>query len=49
MRAGTFYATPAGMPHFVHFEEEAILQINTIGPWGIKYVNAKDDPRQKTQ
>jgi quercetin dioxygenase-like cupin family protein len=46
---GTFYVTPAGMPHFLYFEDEAILQVNTIGPWGIKYVNPKDDPRQKTQ
>ena len=46
---GTFYVTPPGMPHFVHFGEESILQVNTIGPWGIKYVNPKDDPRQKTQ
>ena len=47
--AGTFYATPPGMPHFARFEEETILQVNTVGPWGINYVNPKDDPRQKTQ
>ena len=44
--AGTFVALSPGMPHFAHFEEETILQINTIGPWGINYVNPKDDPRQ---
>nr|ALS90448.1 cupin domain protein [uncultured bacterium] len=49
MPAGTFYVTPPGMPHFVHFDEETIIQVNTIGPWGIKYINPKDDPRQKTQ
>jgi quercetin dioxygenase-like cupin family protein len=47
--AGTFIVTPAGMPHFVHFDDETILQVNTIGPSGINYVNSKDDPRQKTQ
>jgi quercetin dioxygenase-like cupin family protein len=47
--AGTLYATPPGMAHFVRFDEETVIQVNTIGPWGINYINPKDDPRQKTQ
>jgi quercetin dioxygenase-like cupin family protein len=47
--AGTFYATPPGMAHFAQFEEETVIQVSTIGPWGINYVNPKDDPRLKTQ
>jgi len=46
---GSFYATPAGMVHSFSTDEETVVQINSTGPWGIKYVNPKDDPRQKTQ
>jgi quercetin dioxygenase-like cupin family protein len=28
-------------------EGETVLQIGTIGPWGITYVNPTDDPRKK--
>jgi quercetin dioxygenase-like cupin family protein len=47
--AGTLYALPPGMAHFVQFEEDTIIQVSTNGPWGINYINPKDDPRQKTQ
>jgi hypothetical protein len=30
-------------------EEEAVVQLNGVGPWEIKYVNPADDPRKKTQ
>jgi len=26
-----------------------VIQLNSTGPWGINYINPKDDPRQKTQ
>jgi hypothetical protein len=29
--------------------EETVIQINTKGPWGLTYINPKDDPRQKSQ
>ena len=29
-------------------DEETVLQLNSNGPWGLTYVNEKDDPR-KTQ
>ena len=32
---GTFYVLPIGMAHFARFDEETVLQVNTIGPWGI--------------
>ena len=46
--AGSFFALPSGMAHFVFFDEETVIQISTNGPWGLTYVNPKDDPR-KTQ
>jgi quercetin dioxygenase-like cupin family protein len=47
--AGSFSALPPNQPHYVFIDEETVIQISTIGPWGLKYVNPKDDPRQKTQ
>ena len=47
--AGSFYATPPGMVHQFTADEDAVVQLNTMGPWGINYVNPKDDPRQKSQ
>ena len=47
--AGSFFARPPGMAHYVFVEEETVIQISTVGPWGLTYVNPKDDPRQKSQ
>jgi quercetin dioxygenase-like cupin family protein len=47
--AGSFFARPPGMAHYVFMEEETVIQISTNGPWGLTYVNPKDDPRQKPQ
>ncbi|HVK90563.1 MAG TPA: cupin domain-containing protein [Mycoplana sp.] len=42
--AGSFFALPPGMAHYVYFDEETVVQVTTNGPWGIKYVNPADDP-----
>jgi quercetin dioxygenase-like cupin family protein len=47
--AGSFFAMPPGMVHFASNDEETVIQLNSIGPWTLTYVNPKDDPRQKTQ
>ena len=49
MPAGSFFEFAPGTPHFAYTDEETVVQITTNGPWGLTYVNAKDDPRQKTQ
>lgn len=46
--AGSFFALPPDTAHFVYFDEDTVVQINTVGPWGLKYINPADDP-QKTQ
>lgn len=46
--AGSFFALPPDMAHYVFFDEATELQITTNGPWGLKYINPADDP-QKTQ
>ncbi len=44
---GGFLLMPPNMSHFVWTKEEAIAQINVIGPWTVTYVNPADDPRKK--
>ena len=45
--AGAYTSMPAGMHHFAWTKGETVFQITTMGPWGITYVNAADDPRNK--
>jgi quercetin dioxygenase-like cupin family protein len=47
--AGSFFAIDPGGAHYLYADGEAVLQVNSTGPWGINYINPKDDPRQKTQ
>jgi len=48
LKAGAFYAQPAKHPHFVWTgNEEAVVQVQFIGPGGIDYSNPADDPRKK--
>jgi hypothetical protein len=41
---GAFVDLPADMNHFAFSTAGAILQINSTGPFAIKYVNPADDP-----
>ena len=45
--AGSLIVLPPQMAHFASADEETVVQINANGPWGITYVNPKDDPRQQ--
>lgn len=45
--AGSFFAFDPGLPHYAHVQEETVVQLSSVGPWTINYVNAADDPRQK--
>lgn len=49
MPEGSFFLLEPGMQHFVQAAEETVVQINAIGPWGITYVRASDDPRNQPQ
>jgi hypothetical protein len=41
---GTFgYWTP-GVHHFAYAQGETVLQLNSVGPWKLIYVNPADDP-----
>lgn len=48
LSAGGFVSMPPGMAHYVYTDEETVVQVNSVGPWGLTYVNPADDPR-KTQ
>jgi quercetin dioxygenase-like cupin family protein len=46
--ASAFYSHPANHPHYVWTEnEEAIIQVQSVGQRGITYINPADDPRKK--
>jgi hypothetical protein len=46
LAAGGFMVTPAGAPHFLMVRDETIVQVQSIGPFVITYVNPADDPRR---
>jgi uncharacterized protein (TIGR02246 family) len=44
--AGDFIHMPPGERHFARATGETVLQLHSMGPWGITYVNPQDDPRK---
>ena len=49
LKPGAFLANPAKHAHYAWTgNEEAIVQVQFIGPGGIDYINPADDPRKKT-
>ncbi len=42
---GSFVRIPAGEAHFAWTDRETVVQLNGVGPFGVEYVNAEDDPR----
>ena len=43
---GSFFVTSPSNPHYVFIDQETIVQLNSVGPFGTTYVNEKDDPRK---
>ena len=43
---GSFAIMPKGEHHYGWAKGETIVQVYAIGPWGLTYVNAADDPRK---
>ncbi len=46
MSAGTYGYWQPGMAHFVWAEGETVLQFHGTGPWSIRYIDPRDDPRK---
>jgi len=44
---GSVAVMPPGAPMFGYTQEETVIQLHGIGPWGITYPNPADDPRKK--
>lgn len=42
---GTYTSMPPEMTHYAIAEGETIIQLTSVGPWVINYVNDDDDPR----
>jgi quercetin dioxygenase-like cupin family protein len=43
--AGSYATTPPGKHHFAYAKGETVVQVTSVGPWGLTYVNPTDDPR----
>ena len=43
--AGSFSSMPPGVGHYAFVDEDTVVQISSTGPWGIDYLDPKDDPR----
>ena len=40
--AGALIAMAPETPHFVHTNQETVVQISTRGPWALKFINPND-------
>ena len=48
LSAGSFVSMPKGMAHYAYSVGETVIQLNSVGPWNLTYINPAHDPR-KTQ
>ena len=46
LSAGSYFSLAPRMNHFAVAEGETVIQLTSIGPWQINYVNPADDPRR---
>ncbi len=46
MKAGDYAVLPANLPHYARFTGPTVVQITTMGPFGMEYSNAAEDPRK---
>lgn len=47
LEPGTYVAMPTGMRHFAVAQGDTVVQLTSIGPWQINYVDPADDPRKR--
>jgi quercetin dioxygenase-like cupin family protein len=45
MDTGSFVVMPVGHSHYVWTDEAVELQLHSMGPWGIDYIDPDNDPR----
>jgi quercetin dioxygenase-like cupin family protein len=44
---GAFVSMEPNTPHYGFANEDAVVQLSTIGPWTVTFVNPADDPRNQ--
>ena len=44
---GSYFSLPPKTAHFAMTSEETVVQIASMGPWSLTYINPADDPRGK--
>ena len=49
LAAGSSFSLPAEEAHYLWNDDEAVVLLVATGPWGISYVNPKDDPRSASR
>jgi quercetin dioxygenase-like cupin family protein len=45
LSTGSFAYMNAKVHHYAFTHDAAVIQLHGVGPWGITYINPKDDPR----
>lgn len=45
LEAGSYTAIPPETEHYAIAEGETVIQLTSMGPWELNYVNPDDDPR----
>lgn len=45
LEAGSYFSLPPGHAHFAETEGETVIQLSSVGPWEIDYINPAHDPR----
>lgn len=45
MAPGSYTSLPPRTAHYAIAEGETVIQLTSVGPWVIEYVNREDDPR----
>ncbi|MBN4925864.1 cupin domain-containing protein [Hoyosella rhizosphaerae] len=45
--SGAYFSIPPESPHYARADGQTVVQLNSIGPWSITYVNPEDDPRNE--
>lgn len=47
LEPGSYTSMPPEMVHYAIAEGETVIQLTSVGPWVINYVDPEDDPRQR--
>jgi quercetin dioxygenase-like cupin family protein len=47
MTAGSFITMPKGTRHYALAKGETVVQVHSVGPFVVNYVNPNDDPRKQ--